>query len=191
MSLTEKDQAAVLQFLDTMADELRTQDGMATAHPMYAVQEKVVVYRVAPDEGDGWEWHSPQDPERTPGQAEAVELYRKMRAGEPTPGCERVGYRITWQVVTVCLTREGALDYLRNNGHNLTEPRVYVLSGWRNREVQMLRHYFLELYQQHRTAAADAWHAALDEVEGLDLPLAGAAAVDMMRGRYPRPEPGS
>lgn len=44
-----------------------------------------------------------------------------------------------WEFVTACLTEHGCKEYLRFNGHNLGETRIYAESGFRNQEVQMLR----------------------------------------------------
>ena len=42
------------------------------------------------------------------------------------------------------LTEKGAEEYLRSNGHNLRKPFIYVVSMYRNIEMQNVRKYFME-----------------------------------------------
>jgi hypothetical protein len=56
---------------------------------------------------------------------------------------ERVWYRIVPRFVTACLTRKGAEDYIACNGHNLTNPYIYVESLYRNAEMIALRNHLM------------------------------------------------
>lgn len=61
---------------------------------------------------------------------------------------ERYGFQRGWETVQVCFTEEGAKNYLRRNGHNLSrhgEPRIYVESFHRNVEMMTLRRILPEL----------------------------------------------
>lgn len=44
-----------------------------------------------------------------------------------------------------CFTLSGAEDYLHQDGHNLKHPDIYVCSGHRNTEWQLVREYLKNL----------------------------------------------
>ncbi|MBA2307272.1 hypothetical protein H0W26_04020 [Candidatus Dependentiae bacterium] len=51
---------------------------------------------------------------------------------------DRYGFMLAWETVQVCFTEQGALDYLRADGHNISrdgEPRIFVESFHRNAEM--------------------------------------------------------
>lgn len=50
---------------------------------------------------------------------------------------------------TACFTEKAAQDYIDCNGHNIIgreyrKPRIYVHSGWRNKEWQQIREYLID-----------------------------------------------
>lgn len=49
------------------------------------------------------------------------------------------------EYVTTCMTQEGAEAFIKQHAHNLTDPYVYVASGWKNEEWQLLRAFLLSL----------------------------------------------
>lgn len=49
--------------------------------------------------------------------------------------------------VTCCFTAKGCEDYIAANGHNLKKPRIYVESGYRNREWEIMREFLKNLNQ--------------------------------------------
>lgn len=54
---------------------------------------------------------------------------------------ESYGFRRGWETVQVCFTREGAENYIKANGHNLSQygpPRIYGESFHRNVEMMTL-----------------------------------------------------
>ena len=92
MKLTKAQAASIKE----MAERIKTQDNMATSHPIFNVYERVM---------------DKDDPE------EVVE----ERHVQPF------------------MTAFGVQEYLKAHGNDLENPFMYVTSGWRNREWQMLR----------------------------------------------------
>lgn len=130
--------------IQELGERLRTQDNRITAHPLFIVQQRLRVWGVAEGWADGYEW-SYDD-----GDSGAVDddLARSLEAGwqkdrtEPR-GYRRIGYQDLWEFVTACFSEQGCRDYIRVNGHNLREPRIYAESAHRNAEWIALRKFFL------------------------------------------------
>ena len=123
---------------------------------LFAVQQKVVDYHVERGEGHGHTWHHVENDweeadQRTARRLDALD--RNDRADEH--GCIRgwcrVDYRIRWEFVTACFTEAGCQEFIRANGHNLREPRIYAYSGWRNQEWQDVREHLLSLEGEGRS----------------------------------------
>ena len=53
----------------------------------------------------------------------------------------------TWRYIPKhpFFTEQGAKDYIKINGHNLREPRIYVESGHRNYEWREVRAHLMSL----------------------------------------------
>lgn len=112
-------------FLEALGQEIRTQDNRITSHPVFAVQQRVRDCGFESGYSDEAVWHHPDDPERVSAVAR--------------PGWTKVRYRDRWEFVTACLTEKGAQAFIDVNGHNLTDPRIYAYSAWRNEEWIGLR----------------------------------------------------
>jgi len=67
-------------------------------------------------------------------------------AGPPTEDeWEEFGYVDRWDTVMVAFTEEGCQEYLRQDGHNLGETRIYVMSFNRCPEMILVRDMLLEI----------------------------------------------
>ena len=133
-----------------IAEHLRTQDNRITAHPIFAVQQKVVDYQIERGEGDGHSWHHVEGDwleanERTSRRLDALDEDGRADEHGCIRGWCRVDYRIRWEFVTACFTEAGCQEFIRVNGHNLQEPRFYAYSAWRNQEWQDVREHLLSL----------------------------------------------
>lgn len=118
---------------------LETQDNAATAHPIYIVQSRRRIYGFDPDYADAPTWIAADEPvEATPEEAAEVEAEYE-ETGVEREDWTRTAYQDTWEAVTVCLTRAAAEQYIERQRHNLSHPRVYVESGYRNNEWIALR----------------------------------------------------
>ncbi len=128
--------------LSSLARQLRTQDNLATSIPIFVVQQQRRTYGIDTAWSDHVCWlHSDELDEVEPGLASSLEAGWHDGAGEPR-GFFRTGYRDDWEFVTACFTWRGCEDYILANGHNLRSPRIYVESGYRNREWEELREFF-------------------------------------------------
>lgn len=130
--------------IDEIAARLRTQDNRATHLPIFVVEQKRRVYGFdtgyADDADIAW-----IDPDGEPGDADEVaEIEAKYQdTGEEPEGWTRTAFQDRWEFVTACFTEQGCKDFLAVNKHNLTEPRIYVYSGYRNREWEEVRDHLL------------------------------------------------
>ena len=134
--------------LSKLRTELQTQDNAITADPLFVVFQEERIYGVSQDyQTDGYTWVGEDDSAVTADDDEAKVLDklldddRELSIGGVT--FERVWYRIVPRFVTACLTRKGAEDYIACNGHNLTNPYIYVESMYRNAEMIALRNHLM------------------------------------------------
>ena len=124
--------------LSNISDNLMTQDNRCTAEPMFCVQEKIRdIGYVAAYADDSTVWIDMES-----GNYEEVE--------PNTPGAEEFGYKDRWETVMVCFTEEGCKDYLRQNGHNHKEARIYVESFRRCDEMIRIRRWLMSDKKQQR-----------------------------------------
>jgi hypothetical protein len=124
-------------------ERLHTQDNRITSHPLFAVQQKRVIYGLDENYATEHRWVD-YDGECSP---EDANLYDAMRENdEPLPdGARRLGLIEKWEFVTGCMTEQGCKDFIACNGHNLNEPRIYAYSGYRNAEFIALREWLMSL----------------------------------------------
>lgn len=115
--------------LQAIADRLKTQDNRATFEPIFCVQEKRREYGYDPGWVDGHVWLDlDNDCEEVP---------------EDTEGAQKTGYKDAWHTVMVAFTEQGCKDYLRVNGHNHGETRIYVDSLYRCAEMIAIRKWLM------------------------------------------------
>ena len=134
--------------LDALSTELRTQDNAITADPLFVVFQEERIYGVSRYyRNNGFTWVCVDDSSVTADDDEAKVLDklldedRELSIGNVT--YERVWYRIVPRFVTACLTRKGAEAFIARNGHNLTNPYIYVESLHRNEEMIALRNHLM------------------------------------------------
>lgn len=126
-----------------IGERLRTQDNRITADPLFAVQQKRIVWGLDDDYADKYRW---VDYDGECSEEDAALYDAKRENGEPLPdGVRRVGLVEEWEFVTGCLTEQGCKDYIAANGHNLHEPRIYAYGSYRNREWIALRKWLMSL----------------------------------------------
>ena len=123
-----------------IAEQLRTQDNRATAHPIFLVQQRRRVYGIDPAWGGACVWlHCDGDE----AEEDKAAMLDSIDADDVPDEWKFTGYVDEWDFVTACLTEAGAQSYIDKNRHNLTDPRVYAASGYRNDEVIALRSFLL------------------------------------------------
>lgn len=131
-SLTPDDLLA----LQEIADDLRTQDNQATAEPIYVVEQVERTYYIELDFAEQFVFVN-DDGEEVDSEAE---------------GATKVGCSDRWIYVTCFLTQRAADFYISRNRHNLKNPRVFVASGYRNDEIQLLRRALMRMLPERKTA---------------------------------------
>ncbi len=125
--------------------EIRTQDNAATANPIFGVRQRRRVWGVNHDYTDTFGWVNVIDAAEADDDESADLEARYREDGAEPRGWRRVGYIDTWEFVTACLTAKGCEDFIAINGHNLTDPRIYVYGGYRNHEWATVREHFAAL----------------------------------------------
>ena len=113
--------------LKDISERLRTQDNRITREPMFCVQEKRREYGYDTQWVDDHVW---LDDEASEVPAD-------------TPGANKTGYRDNWHTVMVAFTEGACQDYLRQNGHNHGETRIYVKSFYRCSEMIRIRAWLM------------------------------------------------
>lgn len=126
-----------LDRLEALATTLATQDNHITDLPVFCVQQRRRIYGMDLGYCESRIWSCEGEEETDP--KEIARLDALEDAGKDTGNYERVGVVDTWVFVTACLTEDAANAYIRANGHNLTSPRIYVESGYRNAEWAFMR----------------------------------------------------
>lgn len=133
-------------FRTTIRANLRDQDNRATHLPVFCVQQRRRIYGMDPAYADPdkivWIDDLNDCAEVEQEKAAALEAAWEKTGEEPSD-YTRTAYVDVWDFVTACFTEKGAEDYLRLNGHNLTEPRIYVESAHRNHEWEVVRDFLM------------------------------------------------
>ena len=140
-----------------ISKNLHTQDNLATSQPIFMVQRK---FRQLVPEGhsDDYCWISADEGDIADDDtAAALDAYEDENdeallevnwSDEPLDFDDytKEYFIWRWENVQPFFTRAGAEDYQRINGHNLGgdgSHRIYVESGWRNTEWQIVREYLM------------------------------------------------
>jgi hypothetical protein len=128
---------------ERIGELLRTQDNRITSDPLFVVEKKVLDYGYEDGYEEGYSWIDFDNDHYEADEGEHANLDRLDKNDDVPPGWRKVGYKVRWEFVTCCLTEQGCKDYLKINGHNVGESRIYAYSGWRNYEWQHVRKAFL------------------------------------------------
>ncbi|RJT26884.1 ead/Ea22-like family protein [Buttiauxella izardii] len=125
-----------------IAENLRTQDNRITSHPVFVIfqKEEMVVSEEFDHDRIAWVWEC-GDGEVEDRTARRLEALHKGCRG--TRGYSRYAMKSIKRFVTACFTEDGCKDYLRQNGHNLNEPFIYVHSAYRNDEWRVIRNWLM------------------------------------------------
>lgn len=134
--------------LRQMSENLKTQDNAGTADPMFVVFQKQLVAGFESGYEDFWIWVSDDNGDYEEADADtAVVLKRLFDAGDPLiiggRTYRRTGCTYIEKFCAAFFTQKGADDYLAWNGHNLTQPYIYVHGMYRNAEMIAVRNHFM------------------------------------------------
>ena len=120
--------------------QLRIQNNRHTDQPIFVVEERVLVITEEGYGEDHCEWVNTES-----GDYEVANVLKAHRLNllrnnhRETGSWKKFFYLETWKFVTSCFTEKGCQEYLKINGHNLREPRIYAYGSFRNEEYQTLR----------------------------------------------------
>lgn len=124
--------------LADISDQLHKQDNRCTAEPMFLLQIKVRDVGYDQRYSDDTVWI-----DMTSGDFNEVD--------PDTPGAEEFGYKDRWETVMSAFTKQGIIDYMNENGHNVKrrayhgETRVYVDTLYRCDEMIRIRHALMAI----------------------------------------------
>ena len=151
---------------EQLRERLHSQDNLATAEPLYCVQEEERIYGLDPDYADDspYVWSDWDEPELVY-DSDAALLAEEKVGKLPEVSClgrvtlnerlyQKVFYATRWKFVCAHFSRDAADQYIAENAHNLTRPRVYVSSQYRCPEWIAVRKSLME------GPSADAPHGA-------------------------------
>ena len=152
-----------------MAANIHLQDNRITHEPIFMVQQKHREWAFDTSGEFGDEivvcWCDPQNEYAIVEDKDRAEMYREYVASatyveEGSVDADvvtdvddeetffekrlvKMAYKDFWVGVQPFFTEAGANEYIRINGHNLKEPRIYVESAFRNAEWQAVRAWLL------------------------------------------------
>lgn len=128
---------------------LRTQDNLGTAEVAFYVQVERTMYGMDPDYAEGPVWYDTELHEEVPEPSEEEQ--------EQRPGAIiETGKFQHWETKMVSFTKEGAEEYLRQDGHNLRrigQVRIYGESFRRCPEMIAIRAFLMSLPKPESTPA--------------------------------------
>jgi len=131
---------SVCEQMRRIGREVNEQDNQCTAEPIFAVQEKRKIWGFDEEYSDGYCWVDLENEEADDGIADLLDEI--LKKGGDTFDWTRLFYRTEWLFVTAFLTAKGAEDYIERLSPELIPRRVYVYSGYDNKELQAIRGFF-------------------------------------------------
>lgn len=131
--------------IKAIAELIRTQDNACTAEPIFTVQSRRRIYGLDSSFSDDSVWLDEDGNEVDEPDEDADPVDREDDDDAELTGVTQVYYIDIWEHKTSCLTEQGAKDYIEAMGHHMTDARIYVESGWRNKEWIALREYLKTL----------------------------------------------
>ena len=136
--------------LKEISDNIRKQSNDCTNLPMFVVQTRRRIYGMDTDYSEEIAWLYADeavevDADTAKHLEEMYQTNHEINGDLCLDDYTRTAYIDVWEMATVCFTRKGAEDYIKANGHNLNEPRIYVESGYRNVEFETIRKFLLNL----------------------------------------------
>lgn len=130
---TDLDKGELIR-LKRLCEQLHVQDNLATADPMFAVEEYVRHYGIESARAEGLSWLYAGELVDPP--EEGAEAYAESE------GYEQTGYRDQWETVTLMFTRDAATAYIEHRAHDHRgQLRVFVASAHRCPELKLLRKF--------------------------------------------------
>jgi hypothetical protein len=137
-------------YLLEISQRLKTQDNRITQNPMFCVQEKRRDVGYDSNYANRLCWHNAESGETI---YDDENDFKEAPEGDEW---DEFGYVDRWETVMVAFTEEGCKEYLRQNGHNLRQPRIYVESFNRCPEMIAIRKMLMELKPENQILATES-----------------------------------
>ncbi len=134
-------QTTLMPKLQAIGERLRKQDNRCTDKPMFCVQQKKRQTGLEAAYSDRRCWYNQSSGEMIFDDDHEF----KEPEGDDAAEWDLGGYVDRWETVMVAFTEEGCNEYLRQNGHNLKQPRIYVESFHRCPEMIAIREWLMAL----------------------------------------------
>ena len=135
--------------IEELCKNLREQDNLGTHLPQYIVQTKERLYHY--DDGSGdyvWVDNDFNEADEEKEKELDIEDDWQLRYENVEKGWQKTYYKDIWHNKQPFFTRAAAQEYIDCNGHNLggqENCRIYVESGFRNKEWENIREFFMKL----------------------------------------------
>jgi len=146
-TLSQQSAVRVPEELREIGRLLATQDNRCTDQPLFVVQQKRAYVTEDGYNDCYYEWRETTSGDysiASPQKRVHLEKYFAEHGCAPD-GWMRFAMFDTWEFVTACFTEQGCKEYLRINGHNLNEPRIYADGSFRNHEYRAVRNWLLSI----------------------------------------------
>ena len=172
--------------LKRIVARLEDQDNLCTRDVAFHVQQRVRLYGIDPEYTENVAWM--QDGEEIDPdlweRLDEAESNGETGIGVGDDECyvlaelEHVGFVDRWETVQVFFTSEGAERYIKTNGHNLTGPRIYGESFYRNYEMMTVRKNLPHLLSMLTPPPDAAVREAVERLSaGVNGPWEGAGTM--------------
>jgi hypothetical protein len=124
---------------------MKGQDNRCTAQPIFIVQQRRRIYGFDPPYSDDYVWLYVDEAVEVSDEKELAQIEAEYeRTGKEPAEYIRTFYQDFWEWVQPFFSEEGAQTYITCNRHNLTDPRIYVESAYRNDEWAAVREMLID-----------------------------------------------
>lgn len=130
-----------MQTLKEIGKLIREQDNRITDCPLFIVQEKIRDYGWDSQYCDDYKWLDRDNEHSEASETRGRRLDALYDDGRDVEPYEKAYYRDRWEFVTACFTEQGCKDFLKRDGHNHNECRIYAAGSYRNEEFRAVREY--------------------------------------------------
>ena len=132
--------------LISIGNSIVTQDNRITDSPIFIVQKLIMDFGYDSDYADDYHWVETESGEHiTASDHQSKKLDLLEDSGRDTGKWIKVFYKERWEFVTACFTEQGCKDYLKINGHNVGQTRIYADGSFRNQEFRNVRDYLISI----------------------------------------------
>ncbi len=132
--------------VEQIGELIKTQDNRITDQPIFIVQQKRREWGYDSEYCEDYKWIETKSGDYCEADEEHAERLNTIEndLSESTEPWEKHYYKDHWVFVTSCFTEQGCKDYIKRDGHNLNEPRIYAEGSYRNEEFRSIRNMLID-----------------------------------------------